>query len=260
MVNSVNIFQAGYERLQIRGASLDRGEHHYVLRLEHPYRFLSSAPLGEGHLASQWLLSLEVTPDADIPCPGDYIRERAAGFGIHSEGPLIGLLTAVRHRDLQVAVRSEAGVTVATLATAGVSNASSPRQNDASYTEAGPSGAAAWKQHTAPSPGTINLVTLVDADLSPGALVRASTIATEAKTLALIEAGVLTRNGSVATGTSTDATVAGHSGEGVHFDYAGSPTIVGWLVAATAHDAVSRGIQAYHKRKEAQGKPAIASG
>ncbi len=264
MVNSVNIFQAGYERLQIRGASLDRGEHHYVLRLEHPYRFLSSAPLGEGHLASQWLLSLEVTPDADIPCPEDYIRERAAGFGVPSEGQLIGLLTAVRHRDLQVAVRSEAGVTVATLATAGVSNASSPRQNDASYDpsymEAGPSGAAPWGQHIAPSPGTINLVTLVDADLSPGALVRASTIATEAKTLALIEAGVLTRNGSVATGTSTDATVAGHSGQGVHFDYAGSPTIVGWLVAATAHDAVSRGIQAYRKRKEAEGKPAIAAG
>ncbi len=102
-----------------------------------------------------------------------------------------------------------------------------------------------------PTPGTINLVTLVDADLSPGALVRASTMATEAKTLALAEAGVVTRNGSKATGTSTDVTVVGHSGQGVHFDYAGSPTLVGWLVAATAHEAVGRGIAAYTKRKQA---------
>ena len=248
MAGKIDTVQPGFEGLEVFGARLDRGNHHYVLRLERPYSFLSSAPLGEGYLDSRWVISLEVTPDADIPYPEGYIRERAGGFGAPSCGPLIGLLTAVRHRDLQVRIRSEAGVTVATLATAGVSNASSPRQKDA-----GPGEERPQSQGLAPSPGTINLVTLVDADLSPGALVRASTIATEAKTLALLEAGVTTRNGSVATGTSTDATVVGHSGRGVHFDYAGSPTIVGWLVAATAHDAVGRGIEAYKKRKEVEG-------
>lgn len=265
--------------LGIRGASLCRGGHHYVLRLADPYSLLSSAPLGEGFLESRWVLSLEVTPDADISCPQEYLLERAEGFGVPPDEPFIGLLTAVRHRDLQLCVRSEGGVTVATLVTAGVSNASSPRQRDIPLHPAAtpippplhptaapippplhpaatpilpPSADGTSAGTVVPvTPGTINLVTLIDADLSPGALVRASTMVTEAKTLALVEAGVITRNGSVATGTSTDVTVVGHSGQGVRFDYAGSPTLVGWLVAATAHEAVSRGIAAYIKRKQA---------
>ena len=232
--------------LGIRGASLCRGGHHYVLRMDDLYSFLSSAPLGEGFLDSRWVLSLEVTPDADISLPQEYLLARAESFGLPSDEPFIGLLTAVRHWDLQVCVRSEGAVTVATLATAGVSNASSPRQRDVD-----PAGDPQPPNGASPTPGTINLVTLVDADLSPGALVRASTMATEAKALALAEAGVVTRNGSAATGTSTDVTVVGHSGQGVHFDYAGSPTLVGWLVAATAHEAVGRGIAAYIKRKQA---------
>ena len=254
--------------LGIRGASLCRGGHHYVLRLADPYSLLSSAPLGEGFLESRWVLSLEVTPDADISCPQEYLLDRAEGFGVPPDEPFIGLLTAVRHWDLQLCVRSEGGVTVATLATAGVSNASSPRQRDIPLHPAATPIPPPLHPATAPipppsadgtsagtvvsiTPGTINLVTLIDADLSPGALVRASTMVTEAKTLALVEAGVITRNGSVATGTSTDVTVVGHSGQGVRFDYAGSPTLVGWLVAATAHEAVSRGISAYIKRKQA---------
>ena len=232
--------------LGIRGASLCRGGHHYVLRMDDLYSFLSSAPLGEGFLDSRWVLSLEVTPDADISLPQEYLLARAESFGLPSDEPFIGLLTAVRHWDLQVCVRSEGAVTVATLATAGVSNASSPRQRDVDPADNPLPGTG-----VPATPGTINLVTLIDADLSPGALVRASTMATEAKTLALSEAGVVTRNGSAATGTSTDVTVVGHSGQGIRFDYAGSPTLAGWLVAATAHEAVSRGIAAYIKRKQA---------
>ena len=212
------------QSLGIRGASLRRGGHHYVLRLADPYSLLSSAPLGEGFLESRWVLSLEVTPNADISCPQEYLLERAEGFGVPPDEPFIGLLTAVRHWDLQLCVRSEGGVTVATLATAGVSNASSPRQRDIPLHPAAtpipppldpaaapipPPSADGTSAGTVVSvtPGTINLVTLIDADLSPGALVRASTMVTEAKALALAEAGVLTRNGSVATGTSTDVTV-----------------------------------------------------
>ena len=237
-MKGIDRIQPGFRPLGIRGASLERGERHYALRLDSAYRFLSSAPLGGGVLESRWVLSLEVTPDAWIPCPETYLRDRAAGFGIPADGPFIGLLTAVRHGDLQVRVCSEGGVTAAVLVTAGVSNASGPRQKDV------------VSQGCAPAPGTINVVALLDADLSPGALARASTMIAEAKTLALMEAGVRTANGSPATGTSTDASAVGCSGRGVHFDYAGSPTLAGWLAAATAHEAVSRGIAAYKIRKD----------
>ena len=231
-----------YEPLGIHGASLDGGRSHYVLRLDTSYRFLSSAPLGEGFLDSRWVMSLQVTPDAEIPCPQRYLKKRAAGFGVPTEEPLIGLLTAVHHDDAQVCVRSEAGMTVAALATVGLSNASGPGHKDISHLGDPSPGAPAR-----PTPGTINLVILIDADLSPGALARASTIVAEAKALALFEAGVVTSGGHAATGTSTDASVVGHSGRGPHFDYAGSSTLAGWMAAATAYEAVGRGIQAYHR-------------
>ena len=228
-----------YDPLGIHGAGLNRGQRHYVLKLETSYRFLSSAPLGEGYLDSRWIVSLQVSPDAQIPCPQRYILKRSAELGVCAKEPLVGLLTAVPHSDLQVCVRTEAGVTVAALVTLGLSNASGPHHKDVSHL--GDSSAR-------PGSGTINLVILIDADLSPGALVRASTITPEAKTLALLEAGVLTSTGRVATGTSTDVTVVGHSGRGLHFDYAGSPTLVGWLATRTAYEAVNLGIQAYRSR------------
>ena len=238
-------FLRQFQPLDIQGASLWCGERHYVLHLDRPYTFLSSAPLGEGMLACRRILSLEVGPDDDVTCPVEYLRTRASSFGIPSAELLIGLLTAVPHEDIQVVMRSEDGVSVIALATVDVSNASGPGQRDVPPSEDAPP-----KRVIGDAPGTINQVTLIDADLSPGALVRASTMITEAKTLALSEAGIVTRDGSPATGTSTDVTVVGHSGRGIHFDYAGSATLVGWLAADTAYESVRRGIRRCLERLE----------
>lgn len=99
-----------------------------------------------------------------------------------------------------------------------------------------------------PQPGTVNILALVDADLAAGALVRASTIATEAKTLALAEAGVKTNQGYLATGTATDVTAVGHTGRGSHFQYAGSATLLGWLVGDAVYHAISRGMEFFKRR------------
>jgi len=226
-----------YEPLSISGAWLARGERHYALRLDSPWQFLSSAPLGGGFASSRRVLSLQVPPNADFSNPQQYLLDRAPAFGIPEGEPLVGLLTAVSHVNLQVCAMAESGVAVATLVTAGVSNASGPRHKNIYRPEpSSPSGI---------SPGTINMVTLIDANLTPSALVRANTIATEAKTLAIFEQGVAAGNGSPATGTSTDTTVAAHSARGVSFQYSGSATLVGWLVAATTYEAVSNGLRAY---------------
>ena len=235
-----------FQPLNVRGAGLWRGERHYVLRLDRPYTFLSSAPLGEGILDCRWILSLEVGPDDDVTYPMEYLRTRASSFGIPAAESLIGLLTAVPHVDVQVASRSEDGVTVTALATVGISNASGPGQRDVPLSKDTP-----CERAIADVPGTINQITLIDADLSHGALARASTMITEAKTLALMEAGITTRGGSAATGTSTDVTVVGHSGRGVHFDYAGSATLVGWLAADTAYETVRLGIRRCVRRMKA---------
>ena len=210
--------------------------------------FLSSAPLGEGFVQARCILSQQVEPDATLPDPGLYLRENAGMWGIPQDEALIGLLTAVSHKDLQVLTVAECGVTVTTLATVGVEHGSSPLEKRiSSYGEA--------REHSERPvirAGTNNLVTLVDADLSPGALVRASTIATEAKTLALSEAGLKTRQGHITTGTPTDVTVLGHSGRGLQFQYAGSATLVGWMVGHTNYYGVKQGLAAYNRRKQRQ--------
>lgn len=236
------------ERLEFPGATLQRGGDYYLVRLEHPTQFLSSAPLAEGLVTASWILSGQVKPKAWMPDPESNLRPLAARLGVPDEEGLVGLLTAVDHRDLQVTSLTESGVTVTTLATVGVDHGTSPRDKDVG----GHDEAATAQAEPSFQPGTINLVTLVDADLSAGAMVRASTLATEAKTLAMVEAGLRTRQGHIATGTATDATVVGHSGRGEHFIYAGSATLVGWLVGQAVYQSVTRGLAAYNSRKQHQ--------
>ena len=212
---------------------------------ERPYQFLSSAPVGEGLIEARWVFSRQVSADAALLDPELFLREAAVLRGIPQGECFVGVLTAVSHRDLQIYSVEESGVTVTTLATVGVDHGSSPLEKQvSSYGEP-----AQGPVEPISRPGTINIVTLVDANLTPGALVRASTVATEAKTLALMEAGLKTRQGHPTTGTATDVTVVGHSGRGNHFKYAGSATVVGWLVGHAAHHCVKEGLAAYNKRK-----------
>ena len=232
-------------RMDLPGAALEWGTEHYTLALGEPYQFLSSAPVGEGLVEARWVVSQQVNADAPLLDPELCLSEAARLRGIPQGEWFVGLLTAVSHQDLQIYSVSESGVTVTALVTAGVDHGSSPLEKRVS-------------SHGEPTqmpvgpisiPGTINIVTLVNADLTPGALVRASTVATEAKTLALVEAGLKTRQGHVTTGTPTDVTVVGHSGRGNHFKYAGSATLVGWLVGHAAHQCVRKGLAAYNRRK-----------
>jgi iron complex transport system ATP-binding protein len=86
-------------------------------------------------------------------------------------------------------------------------------------------------------------VILIDARLASTAAVRAATLATEAKTLALFEAGVKTEAGSPATGTSMDTIVVASTGRGPFSRYAGTSTLVGHLIGQAVYEAVAEGIR-----------------
>lgn len=243
------------KRLDFPGAALDWGDDYYIVRLERAIEFLSSAFLGEGLVEARWVFSQQVKADAALPNPELWLQEKAQQRGILRGEAFIGFLTSVSHQDLQVHTLAESGVTVTTVATVGVDHGSSPLEQRISvYGESA-------EQPVGPGsrPGTINILTLVDADLAPGALVRASTISTEAKTLALVEAGLRTRMGYVTTGTPTDVTVVGHSGRGSWFKYAGSATLVGWLVGHASYHCVKQGLAAYNERKRQQNGPAASA-
>jgi len=105
----------------------------------------------------------------------------------------------------------------------------------AAAAQRGPSGAA-----DRPLPGTINVILVIDAALSPAAMVNAVISATEAKTMMLAEWHVLTPEGEPASGTSTDAVVVACTGRGAGHDYAGPATAVGWLIGRTVRAAIAQ--------------------
>ncbi len=132
------------------------------------------------------------------------------------------VMTAARTQDARVAVETHAEVTVVAVVTAGLSNP----------TAAGVSPPAEWR------PGTINTILLIDAALTPAAMINAIITATEAKTLVLVEADIRAPHGGLASGTSTDSMVIATTERGTRFEYAGPISPVGARIGRAVRRAM----------------------
>jgi len=153
-----------------------------VWRFDEPLRVLASATLGGGWGERSWLVNAEVDLAYDCADPAGDLRAVAQRLGLDPDAGA-GLLTAARVLD--VACTDDTGAQCA--ATVGLTHPT---------WAAGPEGD--WSRW---SPGTVNLVCWVPQPLTDAALVNAVATATEAKTQALLGAGV------PGTGTASDAIV-----------------------------------------------------
>lgn len=91
-------------------------------------------------------------------------------------------------------------------------------------------------------PGTINTIIMIDGQMTEAAMVNAIITATEAKTAALQQLGIVERaTGESATGTTTDAIVIGVSQaacwNAVHA-YAGAATTIGCAIGEAVYETV----------------------
>jgi iron complex transport system ATP-binding protein len=86
------------------------------------------------------------------------------------------------------------------------------------------------------------MILLIDACLTPAAMVNAVITATEVKTQVLLARGVRTPEDYAATGTSTDAIVVASTGSGTLLAYAGSVTLVGWLIGRCVRTALEEAL------------------
>jgi len=187
-----------------------------------PLTVLSSALVAGGFGEARQIVNMHVDDVHLDGSPADEIAAFAARLGI--DEPFIGLMTAAATEHAAMAVESGAAVTVAAVVSVGLSNA-----------------VCAGVSPPAPvAAGTINTILLIDASLTPAAMVNAVMTATEAKTMALGEWRVRSPEGAPASGTSTDAVVVACTGRGSLLQYAGPATTVGWLVARTVRQALTR--------------------
>ncbi len=190
---------------------------------------LSWALAGGGFAKTQQLCWIQVSPQDLTPeiCPRSFLQaammECSAAHGL-------GFMTSARLEHFAHALAQVGETTAIAVATVGRGNAL--RAGDPSYQSH------RW--------GTINCACLVDVPLSAEAMLEAMVISAEAKTAAMIEAGVRSvMSGLPATGTGTDCHAIVCPDNSEELVYAGKHTDVGSAIGAAVFDAVSRGIQSW---------------
>ncbi len=225
------------ESTPIEGVSLVRGRDMYALQFAHPLRTVSTGPVGAEHGAVNALLNVALTDDLDSSRPERLVDRIADMAGIAK--PYAGFITSVDLRKVVSRFESDGVRSVFGVGTVGVLNAARP--GESSYEDRQPT-------------GTINLLLAVDADLAPGAHNEAIAVATEAKVLSLVEAGIVTADGRRATGTSTDAIGIACTGRGSREQYAGLVAPVGYLVGKVVRGIVGEGLRllAAHSKANAR--------
>jgi adenosylcobinamide amidohydrolase len=213
-------------------------------------RMIASGVAGGGIGERQWVLNAQVAPAYSRMDPAAHVAELAAGLGLAGAG--VGLLTAASVTD--VVEREDEGVRVA--ATVGLRvptwAAVPPGTVDRQITPIRRPGTGTVDREVTPTrrpdtgtvdreaspiwrPGTINIIVSVPVPLGDAAYVNAVVTATEAKTQALLEAGIR------ATGTASDAVCIAAPMAGEPEDFAGPRSLWGARIARAVHSAVHAG-------------------
>ncbi|WP_347265896.1 adenosylcobinamide amidohydrolase [Paracoccus sp. (in: a-proteobacteria)] len=181
-------------------------------------RVLSFAPHRPGFRWARHVLIRQVR-DADLGPEVDAAAWFAAEMARIGQGGAVGMMTsrALAHHLLT------AHGPVTCLATVGLGNAERVGQRRGCST---------------PGHGTINILLAIDEGLTPAAMIEALTIAAEARTLAVLDCGLLLPSGP-ATGTGTDC-IALACDPGL-LAFAGLHTPLGEAIGAAVHRAVLAG-------------------
>ena len=206
------------------GVTIEIDAEAVVIRAEGTLRAVSSAIVGGGAIETQAIVNLHVPKTFRCQESERVLQDFARRRAIAS--PFVGLLTGALTERAELVEERRGDLTACAVVTVGLSNRSA----------AGRSPAAVWR------PSTINTIVVVDADPDPGALINLVITATEAKTLALAEAGVRSPEGTSVTGTSTDAVVIAATGRGPRCRFGGPVSELGWLVARAVKAAMDAGV------------------
>ncbi|WP_280770270.1 adenosylcobinamide amidohydrolase [Salipaludibacillus daqingensis] len=205
---------------------LEQNEGFIHLEFDEPLRTISNSVIGEG---IQWLkhfCNFHVNKNYDGGDPIDDMENWMSNWGIPTELSA-GMMTAVQLEDMVLVNKTEHGMQLVVMVTAGVGNA-------VDITSSG-------MDERINQIGTINTMVFIDAHLTDGALVNACTSATEAKTKALHDLGVKDPfTNTHATGTSTDSILIGVTQRGEKTPYAGSGTVVGKAIGNAVYEATKK--------------------
>jgi len=223
----------------IKSVEAEIQDNKLVIRSKSPLKILSSAVFNGGAKESKCIVNFQVPEDAGSDLDdqvhkdaGDFLHDEMVKMGF-AENEVVAIMTAAKMKNVQVETTKFEDLTLTTFVTAGAYFAATAGDEIASKETAFP-----FKKW-----GTINIIVLVDGNLSESCMVNAVVTSTEAKASALREMDVRSRfSGEVATGTITDSVVIACTQNGKTIKYAGTGTILGELIGKTVKDALKKTI------------------
>ncbi len=208
-----------------------------IARFARPQTMLSWAVVRGGRTTSATVAWRQVRDDELSPGldPRRFLARRLRGEGLTGA---VGLMTSRSVERFDDVTRRADGVHARCVATVGLGNAL--RIGD----PVGPSARI----------GTINLLVSVSLPLSGAAQLEALSLAAEARTAAILDAGIASRrSGAPATGTGTDCIVVACPTEARGAAYAGKHTALGHVVGAAVHAAVLAGARRWQDDQACRG-------
>ena len=228
MLEDVLLFK---KQVSIQGINFYvNGKTTFLVSSDRPLKVLSSAVLGGNLRQARYIINHSVDKNYNGSDPEQDLKQVAESLNLEQD--VVGMMTAVSVTHTVLSCGSQKELSVATLCTSGIGNP-------------GVAGVPVSKLQSKMQPGTINIILLIDGNLSDSAMVNAVITATEAKARALFKAKISLPNGEPITGTTSDAIVVSCTGRGKSLHYAGTATDLGYLIGLTVYNAVSQGVDAY---------------
>jgi adenosylcobinamide amidohydrolase len=198
-----------------------------AIQLEVPLKTLSSAVLNGGFVEARAIINQHIPKDYDHADPEGLLSKMARKLGLPK--PVVGFMTAANIRNVAVTTERYKDLIVNALITAGLSY---------------PATAGDAVAFPLRNSGTINIILLVDGNLTDSGMVDAVKTVTEAKSVTLRELDVRSFfSGEVASGTITDSVIVTCTGRGELIKYAGTATKLGELIGKSVRKAVKEAIQ-----------------
>jgi adenosylcobinamide hydrolase len=202
-----------------------------------PLKILSSALLNGGLVEANGIINVQVPEgsgsdknDMHWSGPEDFLLKASQELQLPRE-KVVGLMTAAKMKNVVTFTEKYDSVTLTVFVTAGATVAVTAGEPAAS------------KNSQLQKIGTINIVVIVDGNLTEGCMVEVIKTATEAKTVALRELDIRSRfSGDLATGTLTDSVAVGCTKKGEPIQFAGTFTILGELIGKCVREGVKTAI------------------
>ena len=198
---------------------------------------LSSAVFNGGACAASNILIMKVAENFKgteqiVQTPENTLAEYCRQLRLC--GTTVGMMTSASLDPFRLVSRSSQGVEISAMLTAGISNARCAGDR------------ADWRkfQTDANPTGTINIIILTNARMSPAAMVEAVMLATEAKTVAMRKLGLKSPvSGAIATGTGTDVIAVANGFDSEIIRYCGKHVLFGEMLASLVIEAITESLR-----------------